>query len=125
MSGPRLAAFQQALERLAEALAEPETPMNRDASIQRFEFTFELAWKAIQEALRAEGSACPTPRSCLRAAFRLGWIDEETAWLTMLDDRNLTTSHTYDEALARALYRRLPAHLDTLRRLLERLLVRA
>lgn len=40
--------FEKALRRLEEALDKPESAIVRDASIQRFEFTFELAWKAIQ-----------------------------------------------------------------------------
>ena len=64
----RLDSFSQALDRFTEALSEADTPMNRDATIQRFEFTFELAWKALQAALRREGLDCASPKSCLRAA---------------------------------------------------------
>ncbi len=117
---PRLTGFSRALDRLEEALAEPPSAIVRDASIQRFEFAFELAWKAIQERLRNEGQPCPSPKACLRAGFRQGWIDDETAALALLDDRNLT-SHTYDEALAQAVYERLPDHLLFLRRLQQRL----
>jgi len=45
----RLSHFERALSRLEEALAKPEDPIVRDASIQRFEFTFEMAWKALQQ----------------------------------------------------------------------------
>ena len=41
--------------RLSEALALEPTRIHKDASIQRFEFTFELAWKAMQTYLRDEG----------------------------------------------------------------------
>lgn len=120
MTGPRLESLERALIRLAEALAAPETDLNRDASIQRFEFSFELAWKAIQERLREDGSDCRSPKPCLREAFRQDWISDEAGWIAMLDDRNLT-SHTYDEELARDLYRRLPAHLALLQALANRL----
>ncbi|MGD0497137.1 MAG: hypothetical protein ABSC23_01750 [Bryobacteraceae bacterium] len=40
----RLHVARQALGTLREALREPKTPMNRDASIQRFEYTHEAAW---------------------------------------------------------------------------------
>ena len=39
---------EQALSCLKEALGKPEDAIVRDASIQRFDFTFEMAWKAIQ-----------------------------------------------------------------------------
>lgn len=103
----------KALQRLDEVLCEDETPITRDAAIQRFEFCFELTWKAIQEAARNEGLDCASPRGCGRVAFRLGWLSDEAGWLAVLEDRNLT-SPTYDEELARKVYGRLPAHLKLL-----------
>ncbi|MGH7821910.1 MAG: HI0074 family nucleotidyltransferase substrate-binding subunit [Candidatus Binatia bacterium] len=112
----RLGALDSALARLTEALDAAETGISRDASIQRFEFCFELAWRAIQDHGRDAGLDCRSPKSCLKLAFRQGWIESEAAWLTMLDDRNLT-SHTYNEATAREIYGRLREHLATLGRL--------
>ena len=50
----------------------------------------------------------------LQQAYRLGWLDDEERWLKLLDDRNLT-SHTYREALALEIYRRIPAHHAAMR----------
>ena len=119
MSEP-FASFAAAVDRLGEALAAPESDLNRDAAIQRFEFSFELSWKAIQKALRVEGLDGASPKSCFKEAYRLGWILREEPWLSMLEDRNLT-SHTYDAKLAEAVYRRLPAHLVAFRELTARL----
>ncbi len=44
-------AFLKAFIQLEKALNEPETEYTRDASIQRFEFTYELAWKALKSYL--------------------------------------------------------------------------
>ena len=108
---PRLTGFIKALGRLEEALAEPPSPLVRDACIQRFEFSFELGWKAIKESLKQQGLECQSPKSCLREAFRQGWIDDENAGIVLLDDQNLT-SHTYDEELAEVIYKRLQQHLS-------------
>jgi len=43
-----------AVDRFRKALEVLETDVSRDAAIQRFEFCFELAWKAIQERAREE-----------------------------------------------------------------------
>lgn len=48
--------FEKALARLHEVLAQPENEFIRDATIQRFEFTFEAAWKAMYRWLRARGA---------------------------------------------------------------------
>ena len=108
--------FGKALGRLEEALQAPANDLARDASIQRFEFTFELAWKSVKAAAVPEGLECASPRSCLRLALSQSWISDEAIWLAMLDDRN-RASHTYDEKLAEQLYSRLPGYLPALRQL--------
>ena len=51
----------RALDRLREALAEPEgNPLAVDGTIQRFEFAIELSWKALRRLLLREGG--PSPR---------------------------------------------------------------
>ena len=108
--------FSHAIVRFNEALRATETDLTRDAAIQRFEFCFELAWKVIQEQVRTEGLDCQSPKSCLKLAYKNGWIGNETGWLAMLEDRN-RTAHTYDEALAKDVYRRLSSHLPLLQAL--------
>ena len=85
--------FSHAIVRLNEALVAPETDLNRNAAIQRFEFCFELAWKVIQEQVRTEGLDCQSPKGCLKLAYKNGWLIDETGWLAMLEDRN-RTAHT-------------------------------
>jgi len=116
----RRQALRSALTRLREVLKQPENDVSRDAAIQRFEFCFELAWKTIQQRDREEGLDCQSPKSCLRVAFKNSWIDDEQGWLAMLEDRN-QTSHTYDEDLAKAVYRRLSNHLPLLDGLVKKL----
>jgi len=102
--------FRKALDRLAEALRKKEDDLKVDACIQRFEFTFELAWKTAKRVLWVEGIICKTPRECLKECFRLGLIRDEENWLAMLDDRN-AMSHIYSEEEARIIYARLPDYL--------------
>jgi nucleotidyltransferase substrate binding protein (TIGR01987 family) len=110
----------QALARLEEALARPEDAIVRDACIQQFEFTFEMAWRAIQERARAEGLDCVSPRDCFRTGFRLGLLGQDRRWLAMVEDRNRTT-HLYDEETAGKVYRAIPGYVQLLRGLLARL----
>lgn len=70
----------KALERLGEALAAPrENPLAIDATIQRFEFTIELFWKALKYLLDHEGIETMTPRNALQEAYRAGWLQNEDA----------------------------------------------
>ncbi len=121
----RVERFVRALARLREVVPVPDDAVVRDAAIQRFEFTFELAWKAIQEVVRdTHGLPAASPRLALQAAWSVGLVPDETVWLAMLKDRNLS-SHTYDEALARELAARLPAHLAAFEALARSLATRA
>ncbi|EKE06425.1 MAG: Nucleotidyltransferase substrate binding protein, HI0074 family [uncultured bacterium] len=95
----------RALDRLNEALALPsENVINQDASIQRFEFTFELSWKLMQEVLienRVDTSR--GVKTIIRDSSNLGLIDNPEEWLKFLEDRNIT-AHTYKEEETRKIY---------------------
>ena len=116
----RLGTLGDALARLDAALAQPKTEWTRDAAIQRFEFSFELAWKAVSAYARSEGLEARSPREALRVAHRLAWIDDDGLWLRMLDDRN-RTSHIDNEAVAQEIFARLGAYAAALGDLRRRL----
>lgn len=92
--------FARALSRLHEVLAVPESEIVRDATIQRFEFTFEAAWKAMYRWLRARSvDVDEDAYSTIPEAFKRRLITDERRWGEMRKYRNLT-SHTYNQALA-------------------------
>lgn len=108
----RLAVARQALQTLNQVLEEPKSAIVRDASIQRFGYTFEAIWKAAQLYLRVMESLEPgSPKSAIRASFRVGLLSEQQTReaLVMADDRNLTV-HTYNESLAEQIYSRSHGH---------------
>ena len=105
----RLEVAARALRTLQEILREPKTGIVRDAAIQRFEYTFEAVWKAVQSYLKTmESLDAGSPKSAIRFSHQVGVLTEEQARcaLAMADDRNLTV-HTYNEALAEKIYANL------------------
>ncbi len=91
--------FDNALARLGELL-DPKTIIERDAMIQRFEFSFDLGWKTLKTLLEEAYSLdAPTPLQSFQEAIRIGILEESHVWLTMRDMRNLT-SHSYSETTA-------------------------
>jgi nucleotidyltransferase substrate binding protein (TIGR01987 family) len=110
-----LADFETALTQLHSALAQPaNSDLLRAGCIQYFEFTFELAWKAIKATSRDAGlPECPSPKACLKQAFANGWIDSEEVWLEMLEARN-KMSHTYKAKDALTVYDSLPRFMPEL-----------
>jgi nucleotidyltransferase substrate binding protein (TIGR01987 family) len=123
----RVTAADKALATLREALAMPHSVVVRDASIQRFEYTYEVSWKALKAYLRdVEGLACASPNQCFREALRVGLASAPDAdsLLQMTADRNLT-AHTYVEAIAERIHQRLPRYADLLATLLAAIRARA
>lgn len=75
----RCAVARQAYARLLEAAPTPEADaIRRDASIQRFEFTFEAVWKAAQQYLRdVEGLDVGSPKAAARACGDVGLLTRD------------------------------------------------
>lgn len=97
--------YHRALLRLQTALKKEADldDMYLDATIQRFEFCFELAWKLMKAVLEYEGIEANSPRSSIREGWKQGLISDAEAWLDMMEKRSLSP-HTYDENVARDIY---------------------
>ncbi len=96
--------LQKAVNRLQEGVdLGTSQDIFRDGTIQRFEFTFELAWKLMQKINREHGFQTVSPRDSIRQCFQLGFLAEDVQWLQMIENRNLT-SHTYAESMANQIY---------------------
>lgn len=113
----RLAVAQQALASFKELAGKaPATAVERDAALQRFEYTVEAVWKLAQRYLDVvEGLDAGSPKAAVRLCHDAGMLmDEDTASaLEMVDDRNLTV-HTYNEQLAKQITSRLPTYATLL-----------
>ncbi|MFI3167579.1 MAG: HI0074 family nucleotidyltransferase substrate-binding subunit [Bacillota bacterium] len=103
MKENKLENFINAVKRLNEARTafggEPDNTLYRDALIQRFEFTLELAWKTIREELIEaffSEKELNSPRNVISKAYQENYIDDEKIWLDMLKERN-NIAHIYSE----------------------------
>jgi nucleotidyltransferase substrate binding protein (TIGR01987 family) len=115
-----LISLTKALKKLKDVLEEPENTIIRDASIQRFEFTFELSWKFIYEILKNNGIRdVYGSKNIFREALRLGLIDNIDTWFEYLKQRNLT-SHAYNELVAISIYNSLPNFVDDVEKVIEK-----
>lgn len=99
--------YQVALNHLKHAVTEVEDPsdLEKEGTIQRFEFTHELAWKVMKDYLEYEGiTGISGSRSATREAFNKGLISEGQKWMDMIESRN-TTVHTYQAEILEREYR--------------------
>ena len=97
----RLQQFRKAKTRLSEALVDGYKVLGcleQEGVIQRFEYTFELAWKVLKDLLFYEGFDVKSPRDVIRQAFESDYLTAEDTEIALvaLEKRNLLT-HTYEE----------------------------
>jgi len=95
--------FERALERFRIVVAERDRWVAEgngdivlDVAVKRFEFTYEMAWKALKRFLDYLGIDARAPRPVFKEAYAQGLLSDEQVWLDMIEMRNLS-SHVYDE----------------------------
>ena len=115
-----LVRFQEALERKAALEQEGFGDIFLDLAVKRFEFTYEMSWKAIRRCLDFLGVEAKYPRACFKEAYALGLIKNESVWLEMIEQRNLT-SHVYNEDEVKGILSRLDEYRQNFEELLAHL----
>ena len=104
----RKSEFEKALARLEELLEQKEDEIVIDATLHRFEFTFELSWKTIKDYLEYQGIVenIGSPREIIKLAFKHQIIEDGEGWIEMMLARN-SLSHIYDEQTSRNIYKEI------------------
>ncbi|MCM0606892.1 MAG: HI0074 family nucleotidyltransferase substrate-binding subunit [Xanthomonadaceae bacterium] len=97
---PSLIELEKALHSLEIALSSEKTELNRDATIQRFEFSVELAWKTARKKLGFQNTA---PKLVVRDLAQAGVIQSAEKWFEFIEARYMS-SHTYKEDVAEIVY---------------------
>lgn len=110
-----------ALKTLGDILKEPFSMIIRDATIQRFECTFEALWKFLKEYLKEkEGIVSNSPKACFKEIFSLGFLtEEETVRCLEMTDRKNDTSHTYKVEVAKLIYSKIKGYYILMKNLLD------
>lgn len=95
----------------------------REGCIQRFDYSFELAWKTLKDYLIWRKVTLPKQGGgdVLKAAFATGYITDGEVWLEALDARN-EMSHVYRQEsfdrVLRAIREKFLARLEDLHEML-------
>ncbi len=82
---------------LEERGLEQMSELEKEGLIQRFEYSYELAWKTMKDYLEEQGTIINpvTPRNVIKEAFSAQIIAVGQVWVDMMLHRNLQ-AHTYD-----------------------------
>lgn len=97
--------YSKALARLTEAVDLVEerqlSNLEQQGLIQAFEFTYDLAWKTLQDLLRDQKRPNNNggPSIIIAQAVEDGYIKNAEAWKALKKSRELT-SHTYEDEMA-------------------------
>jgi nucleotidyltransferase substrate binding protein (TIGR01987 family) len=81
----------------------------KEGLIQRFEYTYELAWNVMKDYAYYQGGSSLEirgSRDAFRYAFQAGLIENGELWMEMISSRQMT-SHTYDEETVEAIYTKI------------------
>jgi len=110
-----------ALKTVEDILKEPFSMIIRDATIQRFEYTFEALWKFLKEYLKEkEGIVSNSPKACFKEIFSSGFLtEEETVRCLEMTDRRNDISHTYKEEVAKLIYSKIKGYYTLMKNLLD------
>ena len=74
--------------------------LEKEGTVQRFEYCFELACKTLKDYLMENGVVISpvTPRQVIKDAFAAKLLQDGQLWMDMLIEWNLL-AHTYDKAV--------------------------
>ena len=92
--------FEKAFLQFDEAVSTIDelSVLEKEGLIQRFEYTFELAWKTLKDFLESQEVEAKFPREVIKKGFQYEIISDGEMWMEMLEKRNLM-AHTYDEEI--------------------------
>lgn len=83
--------------------------LEKEGVVQRFEYTYELAWKTLKDYLEYNGSLNNidiSPRNIFKEAHSAKIIKNEDIFIDMMLSRNLL-SHTYDFVKFEEIFKRI------------------
>jgi nucleotidyltransferase substrate binding protein (TIGR01987 family) len=88
--------YESVVKRYEEFKNEGFADVYLDLIVKRFEFTYEMSWKALKRYLEFLGFDIKSPRQAFKEGYTQQILEDEKVWLDMIEQRNLS-SHVYDE----------------------------
>ena len=78
--------FDWNLQRLEEVLKQEKTDYFKDASMQRFSHTYEIALKIISSFAQSKSISCKSDERCFEIAVQYGWMEKQPDWTEIVAD---------------------------------------
>lgn len=91
-----LSAILKAQKKFEEFRKNLTTEIEKVATVQAFEYCYELSWKLMKRVLESRGIEVGSPKDAFRKAALDHLIDDPELWFEFQKKRNLTV-HSYNE----------------------------
>lgn len=112
--------FKWSLDRFEEILQNEKTEYYRDAALQRFSFTCDMALKCIRSLAVEQGNDCETFLQCIEWLEEKNWLEKSAPWKE-LTDSCLRASQKLNGESADQEYDKLESYYRLLKNIYERL----
>jgi nucleotidyltransferase substrate binding protein (TIGR01987 family) len=92
--------YEKVLSQLDSAVERISTlsDLEKEGLVQRFEYSFELAWKTLKDYLESQNVEAKFPRDVIKEGFKYELLPDGEIWLEMFEIRNII-AHTCDEKI--------------------------
>ena len=97
------------LARLKEVIEKEDTDYYRDAALQRFSLTYEVALKAIRAFAEQEGKSFSSDELCFQWIEEKQWLKKKSDWITVIQNYNKTKGFSEEKVMDNA-YKQLRNH---------------
>lgn len=106
--------FKWTIERFEEILQNEKTDYYRDAAIQRFTFTCDMALKCIQSLAVEQGNSCETFEQGIKWVDGENWFGKDIQWEALVQSFILAAHKQNDESADNE-YEKLNVHCTLLK----------
>ena len=77
--------FNWTIDRFEEILKNEKSDYYRDAALQRFSFTCNIALKCIRSLAAEQGKNCETFQQCVEWCLEKNWVEEDAPWNEIIE----------------------------------------
>jgi nucleotidyltransferase-like protein len=112
--------FRWTVDRFEEILKNEKSDYYRDAALQRFTFTCDMALKFIRSLAAEQGTPCESFQQCFQWAMEKQWLTEGAPWEAMGQSFNRASQKLKGEAADRE-YEMLSAYCSLMKHLCDKL----
>ncbi len=101
--------FKWTIDRFEEILKNEKNDYYRDAALQRFSFTCDMAMKCIGSLAVEQGVTCKTFQECIEWSVEKNWLGENTPWKELIESYSRAAQKLKGES-AELEYEKLESH---------------